>query len=145
GQTTQIYLNDGSEPVYNFGGGEYGSQSVWASTDGVNWIELVDLQPPTGISNDYFYQSDLPSSLLGANEIWIQDRMITSGWNIMAQYLRTDTSASPNPNDIFYLYANYTIAPEPNSLGLMAFALLSVCWCGKKAVWNHRFLKSFTC
>jgi hypothetical protein len=141
GTTTQIFLNDGSEPVYNFGGGNYGTQSVWASTDGINWVQLVNLPPPSNISNDYFYDQDLPASLLGSDQIWIQDRMETWGWDIMAQYLRADTSA--NPNDVFDLDANYTTSSVGDTLPtftLLVFTVTSLCLasnCTKRFANSH--------
>jgi hypothetical protein len=106
--TTAIFLKIGSEPVYNFGGGETGTESLWGSKDGTNWIQLVNLPTPTGISADDQLTTNLPSSLIGANQIWIQDRMETSGLNIMAQFLRQDTSS--NTNNAFQLNANF--APQ---------------------------------
>ncbi len=116
GPTTKIFLNDGSEPVYNFGGGNFGTESVWASTDGLHWLNLVNLPSPTGISADYFYHSDLPSELLGANQIWIQDRMETSGLNIMAQYLRQGGTQ----NDIFDLDADYVTSSVPDKTSTLS-------------------------
>src|SRR5205814_1020552 len=75
---------------YNFGGGSFGSGSIWGSKDGDNWDLLVDAPTPATIDSGYPYNGHLPATLLGGNSIWIQTRMQTSGWNIMSQFNRKD-------------------------------------------------------
>ena len=112
--------------TYNFGGGNFGSGSLWGSTNGTAWVSLMNAPTPSGIDAGYFYQTNLPDSLTGVAEIWIQARLQTSGWNIMAQFSRQDTAA--NPNNIFELDANLVPAPEPSAvlLALAGFTLVAM-------------------
>jgi len=111
--TTQINLYS-HIATYNFGGGNFGSGSLWGSTNGTDWVSLMDAPTPSGIAIGYFYTANLPEALTGASQIWIQARLQTSGSDIMAQFSRQDTAA--NPNNIFELDANLVPAPEPSSV-----------------------------
>ena len=95
---------------YNFSASTYGSGTVHGSKDGTNWVLLMESPRPAGIDGGAFFNADLPASLVGGKEIWIQARMQTEGWAIMAQYLRADTSASPNPINVFDIKVN--LKPE---------------------------------
>ena len=98
GPTTEIFLN-ARLASFNFGGNEFGSGSLLASKDGVNWV-LLENAPTQGVPQaNYIYNQDLPSSLLGANQIYIQEQLNTSGWNILEQFSRADTSVGQT--DIF--------------------------------------------
>lgn len=85
--TAQAFLS-ANLSMFNFGSGEYGSGSLWGSIDGTNWVLLLNAPTPAGINEDYHYNTNLPSSLIGSYQIWIQTRLQTTGWNIMAQFQR---------------------------------------------------------
>jgi hypothetical protein len=96
GRTCKITLNTGFR-LYNLGSAK-GSASVWASVDGRNWVQLVDLPPPSRTSESSSQSIDLPSKLLGMNSIQIQVRMLTvnspSSDYSLAQF-SFDTEVSP--------------------------------------------------
>ena len=107
---------------YNFGGGLFGFGSLWGSTDGTSWQLLMDAPTPSSIAQGYFYDQNLPASMLGDSDIWIQARMQASGWNILSQFSRTDVNV---PIEIFRFEA--TVAPVPdasNTLVLLGGAFL---------------------
>jgi hypothetical protein len=110
---------------YNFGNGVSGFGSLWGSANGSMWQLLMDAPTPSSrIDMGYFYDSSLPSSMLGGNDIWIQARMQASGWDIMSQFSRTDINV---PVEIFRLNAVYV--PEPSTyalFGLGAIGMLMV-------------------
>jgi Fe-S cluster assembly iron-binding protein IscA len=107
--TAQIYLNVYDLYIANFGGGDYGSGSLWGSIDGTNWVMLLNAPTPSIIALGYSYETNLPSSLIGSSQIWIQIRLETSGWDIMAQF-RQDGDT----NMAFELNANYVPPPQVN-------------------------------
>jgi hypothetical protein len=104
GLTTEIFLSVYDLYIANFASGEYGSGSLLASTDGTNWLTLLNAPTPSIIAVGYSYATNLPSSLLGSTQIWIQIQLETTGWDIMAQF-RQDTTGTIN--NAFELYANY--------------------------------------
>ena len=101
--------------VWNFNvSGAYGSgsgeASAWASKDGSNWVNLIDLPTPTtSFSDGKTFEDMLPSSVLGASNLYLQIRMKVSGAPnssyTTAQFGRSDANAN---KDIFYLDANYS-------------------------------------
>jgi hypothetical protein len=127
--TASIFLN-ASFATYNFGNGDVGSGSLWGSTDGLNWVSLLDAPTPQYPGYEYGwssnYATNLPNSLIGSSNLWIQARLQSSGWNIMAQFLRQDTSW--NTNNVFQLDANLvplspsapTISVQPQSITVNA-------------------------
>jgi hypothetical protein len=123
GPTTEIFLN-ATIATYNFGGGYVGSGSLWGSTDDVNWVLLENAPTPPypgypfGWSSTY--DSDLPTSLLGANHIYIQAQLNTPTWDILAQFSRTGQTGNPNASDIFNLDANYTISSVPDAMSTLS-------------------------
>lgn len=124
--TTSIFLNAKID-TFNFGGGEFGSGSLWGSTNGIDWILLTNAPTPATISQSSVYNTNLPASLTGASKIWIQARLNSSGWNIMSQFSRQDLQANDGTGylfggNIFELDANF--APKL-SIGVAA---LSVSW-----------------
>jgi len=86
--TAQVFLT-AHISIFNFGSGEYGSGSLWGSKDGTNWVLLLNAPKPAATAQDYFYATNLPSSLIGSHQIWIQAQLQTTGWNIMAQFQRS--------------------------------------------------------
>ena len=117
--STEIYLST-DIASFNLGDGLSGSGSLWASTDGANWTQLLDAPTPASGGYGYNYTADLPSSLLGTDQIYIQARLETSGLNIAAQFNREDGVNNP----IFALNAN--VVPEPSSVCLLILGGLSV-------------------
>jgi hypothetical protein len=114
--TASVFLRD-KLSMFNFGGGNYGSGSLWASKDGNNWTELMDAPAPSGVTAPYWYIDNLPASLLGSSEIWIQARMLSFGSPIMAQYGR---SSYPSEAPIFDLEAS--LVPEPSAAAFFVLA-----------------------
>ena len=49
---------------YNFGGGLFGFGSLWGSTYGTSRQLLMDAPTPSSIALGYFYDQNLPASLL---------------------------------------------------------------------------------
>ena len=73
-----------------------GRGSLWASKDGINWVLLVDA-PTSSFAAGYGFNNSLPQPLMGSKELWIQARLQSdSGWTIMSQFLRYDTSWRTN-------------------------------------------------
>lgn len=132
--TASIFLKD-SLGSWNFGNGNYGSGSLWASKNGNDWVFLIDAPTP---SFDFGtnYNSYLPNSLVGASEIWIQARLNTSGWNILAQY---DRSADPSAGNRFELSANLVTVPEPTAALLILVGVALVI--KQRANWNQLFFR----
>ena len=115
--TAQAFLH--MEYIYaaNFGIAS-GSGSLWGSIDGTNWVVLVDVPTPAFDAGGA-YSTNLPNSLLGSTQLWIQARLQTTGWNILAQFLRYDMSRTNNAFDLKVKYA-----AEPQSWltnGLVAY------------------------
>jgi hypothetical protein len=109
---------------FNFGDGEFGSGSLWASTDGENWTLLMDAPTPAYPGYEYglgyTFDANLPTPLIGATDIWIQAQLDTSGWDILSQFSRQDTAANNgtgynNGGNIFELDATLAPVPEPSS------------------------------
>jgi len=87
--TASAFLHINYIYVASFSGA--GSGSLWASKDGNEWTQLVDAPTPS-FAAGYGFNDYLPKNLMGSNEIWIQARLQSSGWNIMAQFLRYDAA-----------------------------------------------------
>jgi hypothetical protein len=103
GITTEIYLNVYDLYIANLNG----SGSLLGSTNGTNWVLLLNA-PPSDIPVGYSYETNLPSSLLGSTQIWIQIQLQTTGSDIWAQF-RQDGDT----NTAFQLDVNYT-TPQVN-------------------------------
>lgn len=73
----------------NFGS-SYGQGSLWGSTNGIDWIQIMDRPTPV-FDGSTGYEADLPSTLTGGTSLWLQARMLTVGWNITAQWLRSQS------------------------------------------------------
>ena len=103
-----------------FGSGQ-GAASAWASTDGQEWVNLINLPVPQTFSSGQTFEDMLPESVLGTKEIYLQIRMEVSGAPnssyTTAQFGRSDANAL---KDIFYLDANYTSSVS-HSDGLIAY------------------------
>ncbi len=91
---------------FNFsqgGGSGTGCSSLWGSKDGKNWTLLLDNPAPNRIDSYKTFDSQLPDSLLGANEIWVQIRLRADGAPntayTTAQFART-SSEERKPQEI---------------------------------------------
>jgi hypothetical protein len=104
--TAQIFLNAGLAS-FNFGSGQYGAGSLWGSKDGTNWVLILDAPTPSTSGYGYNYSTNLPSSLIGSYQIWIQARLQTAGLNILAQFQRA-YSGNPTQYPVFALGVTYT-------------------------------------
>lgn len=107
--TTQAFLN-AELSSFNFGSW-YGSGSLWGSKDGTNWVMLLTAPAPSSPGFGTNYTTNLPNALIGSTQIWIQARLETTGYHIMAQYLR-QYSVTSGTNNIFELDVQY--APQIN-------------------------------
>jgi hypothetical protein len=96
----QAYLNINSLFMVNFGDGRFGRGSLWASKDGSNWVQLLDVPTPSETAVSKSYSSNLPPELLGGDSLWIQTRLLSNGLNIAAQFLRYDASREDNAFDL---------------------------------------------
>ena len=95
--------------TYSFSGDRFGSGSIWGSNNGTDWIRLLDAPKPVGKIDQYYkYDAAIPPELLGGSTIYIQARLLSSGWNIMAQFSRIDISWEPD--DVFRFYVKH---PKP--------------------------------
>jgi PEP-CTERM motif len=131
--TTKIYLSADLE-TFNFGGGDYGSASLLASTDGQHWTDLADSPTPASGGGGIIYAQDLPSSLLGANQIYIQAQLNASGSDIMAQFMR---EYNPIPTEYTPFTLDVDVVPEPSTTLLMLVGLALVLHRGVKRYFPH--------
>jgi len=123
--TASISLN-ATIATFNFGGNEFGSGSLWGSTDGNNWGSLMTAQTPAYPGYPYgqstIYDTNLPASLLGADQIFLQVRLDASAWNIMSQFSRQDTAASGGAGYFPTIFSiEVDTVPEPGTLVLSSF------------------------
>lgn len=92
----------------NGGGRGIGAGSLWASRDGINWVVLLENPAGPGMNSHKTYEQNLPKSLLGAKQLWLQIKMNARGApNIaytVAQFSRSTSSATEN---IFEVKAQY--------------------------------------
>ena len=90
---------------YNFGANS-GSASVWGSTDNSTWTLLLDNPTPQSVDSYLTYSENLPASLLGTQDLYLQIRFQTTGsMNILAQFARSGENAT---SDAFFVDANYS-------------------------------------
>ncbi len=133
------------------GRSDYGYSSIWASTDGASWQLLLDDPTPTGpapIATAGIYNQNVPNSLLGATDFWLQVRMWTTAslvdpnpapynWTD-AQFSRYDPNNPPTSGNNFLL--SVRTVPEPGAFGLGAFAVLATaCRCRSRNRPDTRF------
>ena len=111
--TSQVHVRAQCS-VWNYSLG-VGEGSLWASTDGTNWTRLFDNPvPPPGLPNgsgtSLVYDADLPASLLGSQELWLEVRMTRLGGSYPyggVQFCRRDTSYPPPSEPVFSVEANF--------------------------------------
>jgi uncharacterized delta-60 repeat protein len=89
-----------------------GSSSLWASRDGQSWTLIKDNPTPaTWVDSYVSFDGDLPASLLGGREIWLQVRMTVQGAlnssYTTAQFAR---SSAANLQPVFAVRAKYAKA-----------------------------------
>ena len=117
----QAYLNVSSLSMFNFGDGRFGRGSLWASKDGSNWVQLLDVPTPSETAVSKSYSSNLPPELLGGDSLWIQTRLLANGLNIMAQFLRYDATREDNAFDLKVRFGDpalsLTVSPEIENVG----------------------------
>ncbi|MDC0368416.1 hypothetical protein OAN13_01855 [Opitutales bacterium] len=93
-----------------------GTSSAWASKDGLNWVELLNVPEPS-IPEDRVYvtfEENLPESLTGGKNLYLQFRMQFSGFDDYKSAYASFSSASQTSNEnIFYLDAK--LAKQENS------------------------------
>ena len=106
--TVQVFLA-AQFSSFNFGSGTYGAGSLWGSKDGINWVSLLNAPTPTGTALDYYYSTNLPDSLIGSTNIWIQARLQTTGLNNQAQFQR---AYNPNPTQYLPFFIGVTYSPS---------------------------------
>ena len=79
------------------------------------------------------YDTNLPASLLGADQIYLQVRLDASEWNIMSQFARQHTAAGGGTGYAPTIFGiEVTTVPEPSAsalviagaLGMAGFRLL---------------------
>lgn len=86
-----------------------GHAFIYGSTDGVNWQQLGELEPPaSGMGHSGGLNGDLPAMFVGATDIWLRTRLFAYGpraaeggvWCNTAQMSRWDGN---NPRNTFEL------------------------------------------
>jgi hypothetical protein len=112
--TAQVFLA-AHLSIFNFGSGTYGSGSLWASKDGTNWVSLLNAPTPAGIATNYTYATNLPNSLIGGTQIWIQARLQTTGLNNQAQFQRA-YNGNPTQYPAFALDVTYAPSYAPSQI-----------------------------
>ncbi len=142
GPTAEVFLHARLES-YNWTGSgrpDYGFSSLWASTDGSSWQLLLDCPTPSS-STGFFnavYNQDIPSSLLGSSELWLQARMEqhaafifdpsdAAAWTD-AQFSRFDGPGVNPPSTGNAFELNATLVPEPTVARLALLATGLLCW-----------------
>lgn len=139
--TAQVYLSAGVTAAnwQNAGRLDYGSASLWASTDGASWQLLLNNEIPTGsttVGATLVYNQDVPASLVGSSHFWLQVRMqehaaltdadpLAVTW-ADAQFSRFDP-ANPGAGNTFELQV--TTVPEPGLVSFSTLGLLVLCRC----------------
>jgi len=105
--------------TFNFlqgGGSGTGCASLWGSKDGKKWTLLLDNPVPNRIDSVKTFDSQLPDSLLGANEIWVQVRLRVDGAPntsfTTAQFARTSSEGRnpPETKPIFSIRAQFNLS-----------------------------------
>jgi hypothetical protein len=126
--TTEVFL-EAHLSMYNFGGGNFSSGSLWGSKNGTDWLQILDVPVADGILRNGDISETLPADFLGSKELWIEARMLSSGSTIMAQFVRHDDR---DPRPAFQLLADYaapTSVPDSGGTGtamLMGFGSLAL-------------------
>ena len=121
--TQSIYLNAESE-AYNFGGGNSGQSYLDASTDGVNYTNLIN-NPTTGnLTSLKTYNGFLPAQLLGSTTLYLRIQIAETSYPGSFAYGQVSRHNTGVQGDIFEVTA--TTAPEPTSVVLIACGALLV-------------------
>ena len=90
-----------------FGNGS-GEASAWASKDGTNWINLIDIQTPQKLSESKTFNDYLPENLLGENDIYLQVRMKVKGApNSSYTVAQFGRSSANSTNEVFFIELEY--------------------------------------
>jgi hypothetical protein len=88
-------------PWPGYAGAGKGSSSLWASRDGKSWTLLLDNPTPSDRVDSYKkFNAELPASVLGGRDLWIQVRMRTTQSPLSsyttAQFSRSSTASIEN-------------------------------------------------
>ena len=123
--TTQVALNFN---IVGAGGSNTGHAQLEASKDGVNWISLAQVSDSNNI---HYYNSFLPTNLVGSSELWLKTTLETTSpgyWNPdfaqFAQFSRASSPANSPSSPVFQLQA--TVVPEPSTDTLIAIATIGM-------------------
>jgi len=112
-----------------------GHNFLYGSTDGSSWITLAEVLPPTwGGARDLGTVS-IPTSLLGAQDLWLRVALYSYGTSAPKGGAMTNTSQlsrwderSPSSAVSFRLGANFltTTVPEPATFILLSLSLVGL-------------------
>jgi hypothetical protein len=98
-----------------------GHSSAWVSDDNSTWVQILDNPVPNAGGSPTAYPktfSDLlPSSVLGAKELYIQVRLWSAGNTNNAQFARASSTAT---QENFIIDVNYTETVENNGTDIIA-------------------------
>lgn len=124
--TSQVYLDANLVSAnWNSSQGHYGTASLWASTDGTSWTQILNCPTPgaNGSVVQQVYNQNLPASLLGTSTLWLQVQMEDWGNTGAVTDAQFGRSTTANPGNIFELDA--LVVPEPGvcQLGLAALGV----------------------
>jgi hypothetical protein len=139
-ETANLYIH---MPTFNWSYSQ-GHNYLYGSTDNVNWVQLLDVPPPVYEgANSGTYNGSLPSSLLGANDIYLKALLYSYGAYASYGGAMTNTAqltrwSGPGYGDPFKLEVNFqdngggTTVPEPMSIFLLIIGVLGVVGIRKK-------------
>lgn len=96
-----------------------GHNKLFGSRDGIDWIDLLDVQPPEfGGVNNGTYDQQLPEWLLGGNELWLKVQLDSYGpkahqYPVAANTAQLNRYQKGSTADTFRLEVNF--APSTSS------------------------------
>ncbi|MCU7834017.1 MAG: FecR family protein [gamma proteobacterium symbiont of Taylorina sp.] len=109
-----------------------GHSYIYASTDGSNWIKLVEALPPEFAgANTQSYNDFLPASFSGSKDIWLKVELNSYGsnaangsvWTNTAQHSRYSASID---NKTFQLDVDYLLTAEVQSTTGTSFSITPI-------------------
>jgi hypothetical protein len=104
-----------------------GHNFLFGSTDGNNWLQMAEVTPPSFGSFNNLGSVNVPTSLIGSNQLWLRIEMYSYGtsapsggvWTNTAQFSRFDVGSQ---NTSFSL--SVTTVPEPTSAASLIMAMI---------------------